>query len=212
MNYGLRVSKLTGGLDISAFYYSSMDNQPTFYRTVGAAPTFPFIYEARHDRINQFGGTLAKDFGSVVLKGEAVYTAGRKFTVLRAADADGLVRSDTLDWALGLDFTLPADTRFNVQVFQRTYFSHDPNMIADHRENGYTLYLDGKITDSLQAQALLISSFNRPDWLFRPKLTWNFQRNWRLLFGADIFKGPQTGFFGQYDRKDRVFSEIRYSF
>ena len=120
----------------------------------------PFIYEARHDRINQFGGTWPRI--SVPSSSRARRShGGRKFTVLRAADADGLVRSDTLDWAPRPGF-LPADTRFNVQVFQRTYFSHDPNMIADHRENGYTLYLDGKITDSLQAQALLISSFIGP--------------------------------------------------
>ena len=52
----------------------------------------------------------------------------------------------------------------------------------------------------------------RTDWLFRPKLSWNFQRNWRLLLGADIFHGPRLGFFGQYDQKDRVYTELRYSF
>lgn len=210
MNYGLRLSTLTKGWDISGFYYRSMDNTPTFYREIAAPSTF--VFEARHDRLNQFGGTIAKDFGSVVFKGEAVYTQGRRFTVLRAADVDGVVPQNTLDWAAGLDFTLPAETRFNVQLFQRVFFSHDQDVIPDRRENGYTVYLNGKLSDKVEAQALFISSFNRPDWLFRPKLTWNFERNWRLLLGADIFKGPPLGAFGQYDGKDRVFSEVRYSF
>ena len=33
-----------------------------------------------------------------------------------------------------------------------------------------------------------------------------------LLFGLDIFDGPPTGVFGQFDGKDRVYSELRYDF
>jgi hypothetical protein len=57
-----------------------------------------------------------------------------------------------------------------------------------------------------------ISSLNRNDWLFRPRVMWNFERNWRLAVGADVFKGPPLGFFGRYDGKDRLYSEVRYSF
>lgn len=210
-NYGLRLSTLQNGWDVSGFAYSSMDISATFYRDAASVPG-TLIYEARHDRINQYGGTLAKDFGSFVLKGEAVYTRGRKFAVLRAHDADGLAPQNTLDWALGFDFTLPADTRFNVQLFQRAYFNHDPDLISDKQENGYSLLLNHKFNDKLEAQAMFISSLNRTDWLFRPRVTWNFERNWRLAVGADIFKGPALGLFGQYDSRDRVYSEVRYSF
>lgn len=210
MNYGLRLSTLNNGWDVSGFYYRSMDNQATFYREYVAPATF--VFQARHDRINQFGGTVAKDFGPVVFKSEAVYTRGRRFAVLRLSEADGVVPQETVDWAAGLDFTGLEDTRFNVQFFQRVYLDHDPGIIQDKRENGYTLYLNRKLTERVEAQALFISSINRPDWLFRPKISWNFERNWRLLFGADIFRGPPQGAFGQYDHKDRVYSEIRYSF
>lgn len=208
-NYGLRLSALLNGWDLSAFHYRSMDIQPTFYREISGSS---MIFEPRHDRINQTGGTLAKDFGSVVLKGEAVYTRGRKFGVLNVADADGLVAQNTLDWAGGLDFTLPADTRFNVQLFQRVYFDHSPEIVSEARENGYSLYLNRKFGGRWEAQALLISSINRTDWLFRPRVQWNFEKNWRLLVGADIFKGPPLGLFGQYGNRDRVYSEVRYSF
>jgi hypothetical protein len=208
-NYGARVSLLRNGWDLSGFAYRSMDIQQTFYREIVGATAY---FEPRHDRITQVGGTLAKDFGSVVLKGEGVYTRGRKFGVLDIADADGLVAQNTLDWAAGLDFTLPADTRFNVQLFQRVFFDHDPGIIPEQRENGYSLYLNKKLGSKWEAQATFISSLNRTDWLFRPRVQWNFERNWRLLAGIDIFKGPPLGMFGQYDNRDRVYSEVRYSF
>ncbi|MFB0935747.1 MAG: hypothetical protein QMB52_08220, partial [Propionivibrio sp.] len=210
-NYGLRLSTLKNGWDISGFAYSSMDIAATFYRDAVSVPG-TYIYEARHDRIRQYGGTVAKDFGDIVLKGEMVYTRGRQFTVLRASDSNGVVPQNTLDWALGLDFNLPADTRFNAQIFQRQHFSYDPDLISDERENGLSLLLNHKLTDKLEAQALWITSLNRTDWLFRPRVMWSFERNWRLAVGADVFKGPPLGFFGRYDGQDRVYSEVRYSF
>ncbi|MBK1679269.1 DUF1302 family protein [Rhodocyclus tenuis] len=210
MNYGLRLSTLRNGWDVSGFYYRSTDINPTFYREFIDASNVAF--QARHDRIDQFGGTVAKDFGDVVLKGEAVYTRGRSFTVLSATDADGVVRQNTLDWAAGLDFTLPAETRFNVQLFQRQFFDYNTDLISDRHENGYSLLLNSKFFSNWEAQGLIISSFNRTDWLFRPRLTWNFERNWRWILGADIFKGPALGMFGRYDQQDRVYSEVRYSF
>ncbi len=210
-NYGLRLSTLKDGWDVSGFAYSSMDIAATFYRDAVSVPG-TLVYEPRHERITQYGGTLAKDFGSVVLKAETVYTHGRKYAVFTLADADGVVTQNTLDWAVGLDFTLPAETRFNVQVFERNYFSHDSNIAADKVENGYSLLLNHKLGDKLEAQVTWISSLNRTDWLLRPRLTWNFERNWRLAVGADVFKGPPLGLFGRYDRNDRVYSEVRYSF
>lgn len=208
-NVGIRVSTLRNGWDLSGFLYRSMDIQPTFYREIVGTTAY---FEPRHDRITQAGGTLTKDFGNVVLKGEGVYTRGRKFGVVDPADADGLSPHNTLDWAAGLDFTLPADTRFNVQLFQRVFFNHDPRIIPDKRENGYSLYFNTKLGNRWEAQATFISSLNRTDWLFRPRVQWNFEKNWRLLAGIDIFKGPPTGLFGQYDSRDRLYSEVRYSF
>lgn len=210
MNYGLRLSTLKNGWDLSGFYYRSSDINPTFYRDPIVSTTIS--YQARHDRIHQFGSTLAKDFGDVVLKGEAVYTRGRSFTVRNAMDSDGVAQQNTLDWAAGLDFTLPANSRLNVQVFQRQFFGYNQDIIPDKHENGYSLLFNTKFFNNWEAQALLISSINRTDWLFRPRVTWNFERNWRLLVGADVFKGPPLGMFGRYDQHDRMYSEVRYSF
>ena len=127
-------------------------------------------------------------------------------------DSDGVAQQNTLDWAAGLDFTLPANSRLNVQVFQRQFFGYNQDIIPDKHENGYSLLFNTKFFNNWEAQALLISSINRTDWLFRPRLTWNFERNWRLLVGADVFKGPPLGMFGRYDQQDRVYSEVRYSF
>ncbi len=209
-NYGLRLSQLTDGWDLSTFYYHSIDAAPTFYRV--SNPTEPLVFQARHDEIDQFGATLTKDLGSAVLKGELVYTHGRRFNVLRPFQTNGLAKQNTLDYALGLNFDLPAETLLNVQFFQRIFFSHDKDIVADKWESGASIFLKNEIRHNTEAQVLLIHSLNRSEWMLRPKLTWKFKQNWRMALGADIFGGPATGLFGRFRKNDRVYTELRYSF
>ena len=209
-NYGFRLSQLKNGWDMSGFYYHSLDASSTFYRVSGPAE-LP-VFQPRHDQIDQFGATVTKDFGSIVLKGELVYTDGRKFNVTRPTAMDGLVRQNTLDYALGLDFSLPAEARLNLQFFQRVFFAYDPDIFSDRVENGASILLNGKVWRNIEAQALLIHSLNHNDWMFRPRLTWNLERNWRWALGADILGGQPTGLFGRFEHNDRVYTELRYSF
>ena len=207
-NYGLRLSQLTHGWDVSGFWYSSMDSQPTFYRDAINQQ----VFSPRHDRIWQAGGTLSKDLGSFVLKAETVYTDGRHYNVTNLTDSDGLVRQNTLDWVVGIDLNPTTQTRLNAQLFQRIFFNHDPSISFDKYESGISLLVNYEFLHNWEAEALLIHSLNREDWMLRPKVTWRFQPNWRMNLGVDVFSGPSTGLFGQYDSQDRVYSELRHDF
>ena len=211
-NYGARISTLKAGWDVSAFAYRSIDSDATFYREVVLGPTPSFIYRPRHDRLTQIGGTLAKDLGESVLKAELVYNRNKGFTVQRVTDEDGIAKLDFLDYLVGLDFAFPSDVRLNAYLFQRHFLEHDADIVPDRTESGLTLLLAKKFGSAIELQALFITSFNRSDWMFRPKATWNFAKNWRLNVGADVMHGPPLGFFGQYADKDRVYADVRYSF
>lgn len=209
-NYGVRLSQLVNGWDVSAFYYHSLDAAPTFYRISQAWE--PLLFQARHNKIDQAGGTVTKDLGMAVLKGELVYTHGRRFNVTRPTALDGLARQDTIDYALGLDFSLPLDVRLNLQFFQRIYLGYDRDIFQDKWESGGSIFLQKELWRDFQGQILLIHSLNRDEWMLRPRLTWNFARNWKMAAGADIFNGPPTGLFGRFDHSDRVYTELRFSF
>jgi len=208
-NYGLRLGKLIDGWDLSAFYYNSLDAAASFPREITGGAQ---VYRPGHGRIWQAGGTLGKDFGAFVLKGELIYTDGRKYNTVDPADADGLVVQDTLDWVLGADFQPGPDTRLNTQLFQRIYFDHDPGIIPERRETGASLLINHKFNGRWEGEALLIASLNRNDWLLRPKLTWRPQTNWRVTMGVDVLHGPAIGFFGRFDNRDRGYVELRRDF
>ena len=209
-NYGVRLSQLISGWDLAAFYYHSRDATPTFHLV--SQQSEPLTFQARHENIDQIGGTLTKDLGQAVLKGELIYTDGRRFNVTRLIAPNGLTRQDTIDYALGLDFNLPRDIRLNLQFFQRVFLNYDRDIFADRRESGGSIFLQGDFWRDIEAQVLLIHSFNRSEWMLRPRITWNFARDWRMAMGADIFNGPATGLFGRFANNDRVYTELRFSF
>ncbi len=205
--YGLRLAYLRAGWDMSAFHYSANDLNAAFERLT------PTLYRPIHKRIHQTGITLSKDLGPAVFKGEAVYTRGRLFSTADPADADGLVRQNTLDWLLSMEFSFPEDTRVNAQFFQRHFFNHDAHIGTDRTENGVSLLLSTKaFHPRIEPRLLLISSLNREDWSAQFKLDWRASGNWRYALGWDVFQGRPTGLFGRYNNNDRIYTEARYSF
>jgi hypothetical protein len=213
-NYGMRIGMLRGGWDGAIYYYGSMDQSPTFYRTVINAPEPAFVYQPRHDRINQGGFTLSKDFGFALLKAETVYTTGRKYSVDNLSRPDGVVRQNTVDWVASAEFGVPVldDTRVTVQGVQRIYVNHDADLAADRVESGYALYASTQLPRGWEATLLWGASFNRGDSMFRASLARNVLPNLRLQFGVDVFDGSPQGLFGQYGRNDRAYVQLTYSF
>lgn len=214
-NYGARVSTLAKGWDLSAFFYSSMDSAATFYRDIvpSSPTTGTIVYTPRHDRISQTGGTFSKDLGEAgILKGELVFTSGRSFNVSRITQANGVVQKDTIDYAVGLDYTLPEDARLNVQAFQRIYFGHDQDMLQDRYETGATFLYNRKLRQKVEGEILWIQSLNRWENLIRPRIIWRAEQNLRVAVGVDVFNGPVTGVLGRYANRDRIYVETRYDF
>jgi hypothetical protein len=213
-NYGVRLSRLSAGWDVAGYYYGSMDQSPTFYRTIVGGPQPTFLYQPRHDRINQGGFTLAKDFGSLLFKTETVYTSGRKVNVADLSVADGVIAQRTLDVVAGIEFPLPVltDTRINLQGISRVYVNHDSRLSVDKYENGYSIYATTALGRGWEGTLLWASSLNRNDSMLRVGLARTFEHNWRFAAGVDVFSGSPQGLFGQYDNSDRVYTQVTYSF
>jgi hypothetical protein len=209
MNFGARVGYLTNGWDLSVFAYRSSDVSPTFYRV--SAPTEPLTFQARHDSITQIGGTFSKDLGSFVLKGEGVVTSGRRFSVNRMDVPGSVAMKNTLDYAIGIDYPLPEDTRLNVQFIQRVVANHDPSMGSKQFESAVSGLLSGKVFPNVEAQILAVGSLNRGDFMVSPQVTWTFQ-NWQAIAGTEIYHGSPQGLFGRYGSNDRAFAEVKYAF
>ena len=211
-NYGVRANTLISGWDLAAFYYRSYNAQPTFYREPASSPDQPFLFQPRHDRIWQVGGTVSKDFGDFVLRGEAVYTHGQGFSVFDLTAPESVVKRNSLDYIVAVDWSLPHDSRIGVQFFQRVLSGSDAGLFATTESPGVSLFVSSKVTPALEPQLLWIQYLEDGGGLIRPRLNWYAAQDLVVSAGVDIFTGPENGFFGRYDNRDRAYVEFRWSF
>jgi hypothetical protein len=63
-----------------------------------------------------------------------------------------------------------------------------------------------------EPQILWIHNFKDAGGLVRPRIAWTAAKNVTIIGGVDIFTGPSNGYFGRYDDRDRVYTEVRYDF
>ncbi len=212
-NFGVRANTLLAGYDISAFYYRSFATQPTFYRVDSPGTAQPFVFAPRYDRLWQVGGTVSKDLGDLVLRGEAVYTSGQGFSVADVAAPQYVVERSTFDYIVSAEFPLPNDARLNVQAFQRVFNNGGGSDLAIRSDGfGASVFLTAKVGKFLEPQILWIQNFRDAGSLVRPRLNWLIGSNVTASFGVDIFSGPADGYFGRYGNRDRVYAEFRYAF
>ncbi|HET7033621.1 MAG TPA: DUF1302 family protein [Casimicrobiaceae bacterium] len=212
-NYGVRFNTLVSGWDLAAFYYRSMSTQPTFYRLDTGNPAQPFVFQPRYDRIWQAGGTVSKDLGDMVLRAEAVYANGQGYSVTTLSAPQGVLQKSTFDYIVSAEWALPGDTRLNLQAFQRVFFDGGGRDLVVRSDGfGMGIFVSTKWTDALEPQILYQQNFDHAGGIVRPRLNWTAGKNATVAFGVDIFVGPNDGFFGRYNNRDRVYSESRYDF
>ncbi|MBK7082383.1 MAG: hypothetical protein IPH55_17205 [Betaproteobacteria bacterium] len=212
--YGFRANTLVGGWDIAGFYYRSFSSSPTFYRELTGVASQPLTYQPRYDRIWQAGATFSKDFGSMVLHGEAVYASGQNYGTLDSAPPNGVVSRSTVDWIASLDVPLSEiEGRTNFQVFQRIYLDGGDDAVALKSGSlGVSAFVSAKFGGVWEPQLLWIQTFGGGGGLVRPRLNWTPVTNTSLSAGVDIFTGSSDGYFGRYRNRDRVYVEVRYAF
>jgi hypothetical protein len=156
---------------------------------------------------------VSKDLGEVVLRGEAVYASGQGYSVTQLSVPQGVVKRNTLDYILSVEFSLPGDTRVNLLGFQRAVFGGGTNDFVIKSDGfGASIFVSTKWTDAFEPQLLWIQSFKDAGGMVRPRLNWYPAKNTTVGFGVDIFTGPSDGYFGRYNNRDRVYSELRYDF
>jgi hypothetical protein len=210
-NFGLRANTLVGGWDVAGFFYRSFSTSPTFYR-VAPDPGQPFAFEPRYDRIWQAGATVSKDFDDFVLRAETVYAHGQGYTLADPSIGDGVVKRNTFDYIVGVDIPLPHDTRLNVQAFQRVFSGGGGDLAVRTDGFGASVLVSSKVTATLEPQLLWIQNFKDGGGLIRPRLNWYPAKNYTVAAGVDIFTGPDAGFFGRFDHRDRAYAELRFDF
>ena len=209
---GMRLSVLREGWDVSLIYYDQADKSPViFQKRVANTPPRPYIIalEPEHPRLHIVGATLAKSFEPVVVRGEVAVSVGKRYETSNPLDPDGVVRRDTIDYLIGVDFPLLWDVDASLQLSQKILTGDATNLtkpgVAGQVTSSLALRLTtGFFDNTLNPSLLFVVGLERADFRLSPRLEWVVNGSVTMAVGADIFEGDRRTLYGQFDRNDRV--------
>ena len=113
--------------------------------------------------------------------------------------------------AFGLDYT-ENNWRISPQFFIR-YLPGWDNTIAEDQASGFVSLMISTdyLNEKLKPEIIGLYDWADGSWMLRPKLAYEFSDQITARLGGDIF-GGSNGFFGQFDKNDRIYSELEYTF
>jgi hypothetical protein len=208
---GVRLSVLQRGWDVSLIYYDQADKTPVFFQRRVSQPAGPdiVVIEPRHPRLHIVGATLGKSFEPVVVRAEAALSIGKRYETTDPLDPDGVVRRDTLDWLVGVDYTLFERVDTSLQLSQKVLMGSATNLTRPGVAAPVTTSVALRVTtgffdNTLNPTLLFVVGVNRGDFRLSPRIDYLVSQAVTLSLGADLFEGPRLTLYGQFDRNDRV--------
>ena len=206
---GLRLATFAGGWDLSAFYFYHFEDIPVPRGDIGPSG---LAITPVYDRVHLLGGTFAKAFGDLTLRGELGYTLDRALP-RRATDTDTVEESDILGSVVGLDWSGIGDWFVSAQLFVDHVLDAPDRLHRPRTDTTTTLLARRRYRhDTLSLELRWLANANDGDGLLRPKLTYELDDHTTLWTGIDYFYGDHAGIFGQFDANDRAVFGIRYDF
>ena len=216
---GFRLSALVDGWDAALIYYDEADKTPVLFQRRLPQPPGPdvVVLEPRHPRLHIVGATLAKSIEPVVVRSEVALTIGKRYETTDPLSRSGVVRRDTLDYLIGVDYTFFSRVDVALQVSQKVLTGSATNLIRGGIEGQATTSVALRLTtgffdNTLNPTMLFVVNANRADYRMSPRIDYLVTGAVTLSVGADVFEGPRPTLYGQFDPNDRVWVTTTWRF
>jgi hypothetical protein len=193
---GLRLSTFWRGWDVTLNYLYHYDDLP-----------IPFLEGAEvrpgYERSHVLGGSFSNAFGDLTLRGELAVSLDRFFASRDPGDGDGVKEATQVSYVLGFDWYGLEDSLVSLQIFQN--FLSRADTVRDDFETNVTLLLRRDLLhDTLTPEVAWIHNVDHGDGLLRPRVRYALSDLLDVWLGLDVFYGSKHGFFGEFNRNDRV--------
>lgn len=208
---GLRLANNWRGWDFSLNYFYHYDDLPVLHRRATPGPSPGIVLTPKYHRTHTFGGTANNAFGDWVLRTEVGYSTDRYLLSNDVGNTDGITKGNEIAYVLGLDWSGLSNTLISAQLFQ-SHFSEN-NSVRDKKEANATLLAQRLFwNDTLTLEVIWLGSLNSGDGLLRPKISYEWQDDFKTWVGSDIFYGDKTGLFGQFHHNDQLSIGVEVDF
>lgn len=205
---GLAWRSNIAGWDLSLNWFYGWKDSPNMQKSQSPGLlTLTPVYQ----RMNTVGGSFSNAFGAVVVRGEMAVNIGEGINKTGTTPATSIGRETTVNAAFGLDYT-KNNWRISPQFFIRYLPGGDTNIAEDQTSGFVSLMISTDyLNEKLKPELIGLYDWADGSWMLRPKVSYEFSDQITARFGGDLFGGSK-GFFGQFDKNDRLYTEVEYTF
>ncbi len=210
--YGLKFIGFYEGWDFTFNYLYTWDDVPVVKQTLDAT-TATLTISPEHERLHIVGGSVANVFLDAVVRGELAVNIGKYFSVDDPAVTNMVTKKTLLSYALAFERDM-ADISWLLQFLQETLLDYDDAMTNDEVDTKVTLRgAKTFMNETLEVVLSTLYGVNEAEFLIRPSVKYDMTDSIKIKVGVDLFEGgDEDTLFGQFDDKDRVYAELKYSF
>jgi hypothetical protein len=221
--WAVRAEQTGHAIDWSVSYFRGRDMSPD----IAAIDTGAQSIRVSHHPLQAFGADIATNAGRFGLRAEGAY--------VRTADPEGrdpFTKNPYLFIVAGADRTLGGRLNLNVQYLFR-YVQSDAapasglsdfsfeiealqaivNNQSRRVQHGASIRVGYKwLHDTLEAEFAAAGYAHPEGAILRPKVSYAMTDRWKVLVGAEIFRGQPASSFGLLRRNSTGYVEARWSF
>jgi len=213
----LKYSAMTSKVDFEIMGAYTWDDTPTMHVekviTPGTPPSLTGLnITPQHHRLYVAGGSFSTEIKGVIFRGEGAYFNGKYFQTEDPTAIDAITQKDYLNYVIGLDFNL-GGVVLSTQFIQKYIMDYEDGITEDEVQNMATVLARyDLLRETLHLELFSYIGLTNSDALIRPKISYDFDDSFNILFGGNIFVGDRDGMFGQYQDNTMVYAKVKYNF
>ncbi|MBU1342745.1 MAG: AMIN domain-containing protein [Proteobacteria bacterium] len=227
--YALRIGGMIQQLDFGFTYHYSFEDLPCFQSfpvknlslenpnsaqdlisNLGSLTLTNEKIETKYLRTQIFGFEFETTLSDLGIRGEVAWKDNESFLTRSFTS----VRSPTLFWIIGADYTNSTLWYFNLQFGHQHISNYDSAILFFDKDN-YSVI--GEINkdlffDWLNASFQYTIMLSDGSYYLSPRLVYTYIKNLEMTFGINLFEGSDNSIFGRYDKNDQIFLDLKYHF
>ncbi len=211
----LRAYRSIAGFDTSMYFYRGFLRQPSILLDNLTAPTIRTDF---YPELTEFGFSVQGRAIDGILSLEAGYFESRQ----DKSGTDPAIPNSSTRFLVGYQRQMWEDFTMGLQYYgeyMHDYSEYEKNLPAGFpKEHRLHDVLTVRLTQLLRHQTLRLSFFSfyslsDRDYLLNPEIKYNFTDHIWAAIGGLIFGGSETQLqFGQFDKNDNAYLQVRYEF